>query len=362
MKKLLFLVAVAIMSYGLKAQNTGCYAYFTYTVDSSGTTVTFTDMSYTADSSTIISWHWDFGDGTTADVQNPVHTYDTQGTYNVCLTIHTDNGDSSTYCDYVDAMQDPCEGFSVSGVVTNESVYGANDGTIDITVNGGTAPYSYSWSNGSVNEDLFGLASGSYCVTVTDINGCTAIDCFDIYPDSANDFVDTLTTSTIDTCFNFTVDSAYVSGYQWIDQNHVEITWVFQGSETSVTITATYEIYQNQGGNNYIVLISIDCGSKSVTTYSDEVYIDEFSGILEQKPDISQLRLYPNPASEYINISLKTNTVADIAIYNATGQLVRKINSSKTKVTRINISGLRKGVYIVKVKAGNSVMTGRFTK
>ena len=51
---------------------------------------------------------------------------------------------------------------------------GVNNGSIDLSVFGGTPPYSFSWSNGSVTEDLSGLNSGSYIVTVTDFRGCTA--------------------------------------------------------------------------------------------------------------------------------------------------------------------------------------------
>ncbi|MBN2611469.1 MAG: PKD domain-containing protein [Bacteroidales bacterium] len=46
-------------------------------------------------------WFWDFGDGDTSTVQNPVHFYKTPGVYNVCLTIHTIYGCSDTYCDTV---------------------------------------------------------------------------------------------------------------------------------------------------------------------------------------------------------------------------------------------------------------------
>jgi hypothetical protein len=60
---------------------------------------------------------------------------------------------------------------SVNGEVTNAGC-STNNGSIDITADGGTEPYSYSWANGSESEDLANLASGTYRVTVTDANGC----------------------------------------------------------------------------------------------------------------------------------------------------------------------------------------------
>jgi len=54
-------------------------------------TVQFTDIS----TNTPTSWSWDFGDGTTATTQNPVHTYTTAGTYTVNLTATNAVGNSS---------------------------------------------------------------------------------------------------------------------------------------------------------------------------------------------------------------------------------------------------------------------------
>jgi gliding motility-associated-like protein len=54
------------------------------------------------------------------------------------------------------------------------SCFGGNNGTVSLSVNGGTAPYSYNWSNGAATQNINGLSAGTYTVTVTDVNGCTA--------------------------------------------------------------------------------------------------------------------------------------------------------------------------------------------
>jgi hypothetical protein len=51
------------------------------------------------------------------------------------------------------------------------------DGSIAISVSGGTSPFSYSWSpnTGETNSTANGLSVGTYSVTVTDMNGCDEV-------------------------------------------------------------------------------------------------------------------------------------------------------------------------------------------
>lgn len=62
----------------------------------------------------------------------------------------------------------------VLGSSTPTSCSDDASGQIDLTVSGGTSPYTFSWSTGGTSEDITGLTSGYYTVTVTDAKGCTA--------------------------------------------------------------------------------------------------------------------------------------------------------------------------------------------
>ncbi|WP_460956908.1 hypothetical protein, partial [Spirosoma litoris] len=71
-------------------------------------------------------------------------------------------------------------GPQLSGVVTNVTCFGTQTGSVMLTVNGGTPPIGYQWSNGSTSKDLVNVGAGVYTVTARDANGCMAVQSFTV--------------------------------------------------------------------------------------------------------------------------------------------------------------------------------------
>jgi gliding motility-associated-like protein len=68
------------------------------------------------------------------------------------------------------------DNFQVSIKSTDIACWDAANGTAEAIVMGGTAPYTYKWSNGKTTQKISTLSAGIYTVTVTDANGCEKSD------------------------------------------------------------------------------------------------------------------------------------------------------------------------------------------
>ena len=94
------------------------------------------------------------------------------GEYSLTLT---DANDCQWISDTIVVLQP--DSLTVSGEITDAtSCASTPDGSIVLTVEGGTADYSYAWSTGATSRDISGLSGGAYTVTVTDANGCERIE------------------------------------------------------------------------------------------------------------------------------------------------------------------------------------------
>lgn len=93
------------------------------------------------------------------------------GTYSVVVTTASGCTQSATY-----TITQPASALSaLSSVINDVSCATGNNGQATVNVNGGTAPYNYSWNSTPAqnNATATGLSAGNYNVAITDANGCT---------------------------------------------------------------------------------------------------------------------------------------------------------------------------------------------
>lgn len=142
--------------------STYCHAGFNTTTNHCNTCVSFTDTS--SSSGTVNSWYWNFGDGTSAFVQNPGHCFGSAGYYNVCLTINDNSGScSDTFCTTV---------FIDSSYFLNSDFTWSPD-----TSAGYYAAYFFNNSSGNVSSWQWNFGDGSNDITQNP---------YHIFPDSSH--------------------------------------------------------------------------------------------------------------------------------------------------------------------------------
>ncbi|MBK5284692.1 MAG: gliding motility-associated C-terminal domain-containing protein, partial [Bacteroidia bacterium] len=109
-----------------------------------------------------------------AGPNNPVQTGICAGTYTVTVT---DANGCTVSASFV-VTEPPVLSVTLTGSNFNgwgEPCNGNCLDTLTTTASGGTLPYIYTWSNGGPNNPVqTGICAGTYTVTVTDVNGCTA--------------------------------------------------------------------------------------------------------------------------------------------------------------------------------------------
>ena len=96
------------------------------------------------------------------------------GTYNVNVLDANNCPISATI-----TINDLAGPTAAASLVSDASGAGLCDGEVTVTPTGGTAPFTYLWDDPSAQttQNATGLCAGTYCVTITDANGCTATSC-----------------------------------------------------------------------------------------------------------------------------------------------------------------------------------------
>lgn len=295
-----------------------------------------------------------------------------------------------------------------------------NDGEVYITAAGGTSPYSYTWSNSTVNEDLMGAAAGNYSVIVNDANGCSTTVTATIADGYAlNAVVD----STDDVaCNGGSTGAVYITPtnglspyvYSWSNSaNTQDITGLMAGTYTltltdangcsynglSATVTQATAIVitsvvTDQVGtpNNGAVNVTISGGTspytsvwsnaaqtEDLTAVAAGVYtttVTDANGCTATKTDTVDfivgitvvdgsysINMYPNPTQgmAYVDVKLDAANDVTVEVYNVAGQIVDKVKEYGVTETRIalDLTQHAAGVYNTKITIGDRRITQR---
>lgn len=154
----------------------------------------------------------------------------------------------------------------LTSAVVDVACHGNSTGAIDISVIGSSAPYTFIWSNGSVNEDVNLLEAGPHEVIVTDANGC--ISTKSIYVNEPGEVVLTTLSNNSDCGFSNGQAAIAVSGntgpysYLWSNgANGILATGLSAGIYDIIVVDANGCIFEESvtvsEGNMNIILDSI---------------------------------------------------------------------------------------------------------
>ncbi|MEA3443972.1 MAG: PKD domain-containing protein, partial [Bacteroidota bacterium] len=160
-----------------------CQAMFYYGM-SSVSPDAFTDASWATGN--ILTWTWDFGDGSTSTDQNPIHQFASSGYYNVCLDITTDSGCTSSYCEYILYYNSAGCSADFYSYSNNPGGYGL-DYTFQDMSYGNVIEWTWDFGDGTTstlqNPTHTYSAYGVYnvCLSIFTSDSCTSTACYDVY-------------------------------------------------------------------------------------------------------------------------------------------------------------------------------------
>ncbi|WP_064497411.1 Ig-like domain-containing protein [Dokdonia donghaensis] len=142
------------------------------------------------------------------------------------------------------SVEQPAAALSVADTITNVLCNGDSSGVVQLTVSGGTAPYTYEWSDGSTAANLEDVAAGSYSVLVTDANGCEIQQSFTITePDSPLSINLTReNATTAQNCADGTATAAVTGGtapYSYLWSNGATVASISDLSVGTYSVTVT---------------------------------------------------------------------------------------------------------------------------
>jgi len=176
---LLWLVIVFAML--LSAKPACAQVDFSYSGVCSGSLTSFTALGTNLQD--VVVWYWQFGDGASSSLQNPVHIYLSAGTYVVTLSVTYSSGSGTMATNYVNILQLPAANFMVSNSCVNTPVqftdlstamYGYITGWHWDFGDGSSTTVAFP-NNPNVSHVFPGAGTYNVSLSITTNDGCTNV-------------------------------------------------------------------------------------------------------------------------------------------------------------------------------------------
>jgi hypothetical protein len=239
--------------------------------------------------------------------------------------------------------------WTVSTAETGSTCEATEDGSIDLSVNGATAPYEYNWIGPggftSTQQDLQDVFAGNYQVTITDDNGCENSAFVILEPE--NSFSFSLGNDTT-LCLNDQYQVVGPAGalYVWQDQ--------------SVNQFFNIDAAQWGVGQHAIVLTAT---TPEGCVYADDLIftVDDCTSAVESIKK-SPIHLFPNPSDGTLNVWLdapQANIV--VSLIDMEGRLVESMNSRNSS-SILWTPEVSAGIYQLVIESDSQRYTTRWVK
>jgi len=162
-----------------------------------------------------------------------------------------------------------------------------------------------------------------------------------------------------DVVLSWITASEHNNDYFVLERSNDLITYTqiaqIQGARNSTTQNSYHYEDQNNNGMSYYRLSQVDFNGKR--KYFNPIVKD----CSDEVEKMEKLSIYPNPATEWFSLGLPLNVKAKIQILNITAMVVTEIENV-TSASKIDISNLAKGVYMIKVQIGNEIYYCKLNK